>query len=113
MLDNDNNSRKYKIDLVLRSHDDLLTFFNLKSIEDLPLEMRKHFYAVSGACSSLAWKPYIGNSILDFTDPMNDIENPFNRIGCKISLYVSKTMLKKNLVNSNKTVYLYKSVIAQ
>lgn len=90
----DNASRKGEIELILRSHSDLQRFFNLKN-EELPKEIRKHFYAVSGYCSKLAWEPYTGNSILDFTDPMNDIRNPFDNIGCVITIYLSKSKLKQ------------------
>lgn len=101
----DYDSKKCEIELILRSHSDLQKFFNIKN-EELPKHIRKHFYAVSGYCSRLAWEPYTGNSILDFTDPMNDIRNPFDNIGCTISIYLSKRKLKyfKRKLSKNNTI---------
>lgn len=91
----DDNSRRYcEIELILRSHDDLKRFLKLKD-EDLPDILKKHFYSRSGCCSKLAWEPYTGNSILNFTDPMNDIRDPFEDFGCVITLYLSKSKLKE------------------
>ena len=50
---------------------------------------------IDGGWGTMAWVPYQGNCILDFTDPMNDIKDPFNNIKCSISLHVSKSMYNK------------------
>lgn len=91
----DDNDRRYcSIELILRSHDDLCKLFNIEN-KDLPKLLQKHFYSRSGPCSKHAWMPYVGNSILEFTDPMNDIRDPFEDFGCIISIVLSKSMLKR------------------
>lgn len=91
----DDNDRRYcDIELTLRSHSDFEKFFNLLN-EELPVELRKHFYTRSGPCTMYGWMPYTGNSILEFTDPMNDIRNPFDDFGCVIYLFISKSKLKQ------------------
>ena len=43
-----------------------------------------------------AWEPYSGNKILDYTDPMNDIQDPFSEnLNYHITLLVSKSMYNK------------------
>lgn len=93
-LPEDNNSRAATIKLILRSHTDFERFFDVKN-EDLPKEIRHHFYARRDSWTAYGWKPYDGNSILHFCDPMNDIRNPYYDIGFVVELHVSKTMLKK------------------
>jgi hypothetical protein len=89
------NDRKYcEIELILRSHSDLEKFFNITN-EELPQVLRKHFYSRSGPCTLYSWKPYTGNSILEFTDPMNDIKDPFEDFGCHISIVLSKSKLRE------------------
>lgn len=89
------NDRKYcEIELILRSHSDLEKFFNITN-EEIPQALRKHFYSRSGACTLYSWKPYTGNSILEFTDPMNEIKDPFEDFGCHISIILSKSKLKE------------------
>ena len=90
----DNNRRVCEIELTLRSHTDLEKFFKLHNSE-LPGPLRRHFYSRSGPCAALGWKPYTGNSILNFTDPMNDIRDPFEDVGCRIYIYTSKSKLKE------------------
>lgn len=94
ILNNDCKSRKWHVKLILRSHTDLEKFFNLTN-EELPEDIRRWFNARTN-CGMYSWKPYSGNSILNVTDPMNDIDNPWEReFSCCIHLYVSKSMLKK------------------
>jgi hypothetical protein len=95
ILNADCKSRKWKIKLILRSHTDLEKFFNLQN-EELPEDIRRWFNPRSHSWGTYSWKPYSGNSILDVTDPMNDINNPWEtEFTCCINLYVSKSMLKK------------------
>ncbi|MBP3707115.1 MAG: hypothetical protein J6J36_00700 [Clostridia bacterium] len=91
---NDNDRKYCEIELILRSHSDLEKFFNLANGE-LPKVLSKHFYSRSGAYSLYSWKPYTGNSILEFTDPMNEIRDPFEDFGCHISIVLSKSKLKE------------------
>ena len=39
----------------------------------------------------ISWQPYRGNSILSFTDPMNDISDPWNDYPIGINFYLSKS----------------------
>ena len=95
ILNTDCKSRKWQVKLILRSHTDLEKFFNLTN-EELPEDIRRWFNPRSHSWGTYSWKPYSGNSILDVTDPMNDINNPWeNEFTCCINLYVSKSMLKK------------------
>ena len=91
---NDNDRKYCEIELILRSHSDLEKFFNIAN-EEIPQVLRKHFYSRSSACTLYSWKPYTGNSILEFTDPMNEIKDPFEDFGCHISIILSKSKLKQ------------------
>lgn len=102
ILMDDNDNRKYCIELIMRSHTDMERFFNVPN-EELPLEIRRHFASRLNWCTAMAWKPYNGNSILDFTDPMNDIKDPYDEIMPKVKLIVSKSMLNKMVKKQNGT----------
>lgn len=92
IFQNDNSNRYYELRLDLRSYSDLKKFFNF---EVLPTQLDHWVHMTSGGWGTIAWVPYQGNSILDFTDPMNNIKDPFNNIKCSISLHVSKSMYNK------------------
>lgn len=90
----DNDNRKYCIELKMRSHTDMERFFGVSN-DELPLEIRRHFSPRVDVWSIMGWKPYTGNSILNLTDPMNSIKNPYSEIMPKVKLIVSKSMLNK------------------
>lgn len=96
ILNDDCKSRKWRVKLIIRSHTDLEKLFNITN-EELPDDIKRWFNPRSSSWGTYSWKPYSGNSILDVTDPMNDIDNPWEReFTCCINLYVSKSMLKKH-----------------
>ena len=41
------------------------------------------------------WKPYDGNSILQFTDPMNNIRDPWHDFPIKVVFRMSKSKYNK------------------
>lgn len=94
ILLDDNDNRCYEIELKMRSNTDIERFLNVKN-EELPVEIRRHFAPRLDMWSIMGWQPYSGNSILDLTDPMNEIRNPYYNIMPKVRLIVSKSMLNK------------------
>ena len=102
ILMDDNDNRKYCIELAMRSHTDIERFFNVSN-EELPLEIRRHFAPRLNWCTTLGWKPYNGNCILNFTDPMNNIQDPYDEIMPKVKLIVSKSMLNRIVKKQNGT----------
>lgn len=90
----DSDNKPIELRLQLRSYADFIRLFGV-SKEDLPKELKRHFYDRIDFCSLYGWKPYNGNCILNFEDPMNDLRDPFNSINCDVVLYVSKSKYKK------------------
>ena len=88
----DNDQRAITVEVILRSYSDLK---NLLHIEKLPEEMEYYFYDRIDPWSVYGWKPYSGNSILSFTDPMDDIKDPVNEQAIGIRFHVSKTKYKE------------------
>ena len=93
-FEDDSDNKPIELRLQLRSYSDFIRLFGITK-EDLPKELKRHFYDRIDFCSLYGWKPYAGNSILNFEDPMNDLRDPFNSINCEIVLYVSKSKYKK------------------
>ena len=87
-LANNSVTNKVSITLVLRSYYDLQYFFNLKN-EELPFELRRVVRNIEG------YKPYGGNPILNFTDPMNSLVNPFEKKEYSITLNLPKSIYNK------------------
>lgn len=85
----DVNTRKSRIKLTLRSTYDLERFLNV-SKKELPTPLKHYLYSRVDSCSRWGWKPYSGNSILNLTDPMNGIRNPFEDFEISITLALSK-----------------------
>lgn len=92
-------NRSVTIKVFLRTYTDLVNFLGLRSTKDLPPELQHYLYTRYDMWSKLSWAPYRGNSILSFTDPMNDIEDPWNDLALGVVFYLSKTkyneMIKK------------------
>lgn len=86
---NDADSRKSRINLTLRSTYDLERFLNVNK-EELPKPLRHFIYSRADVCTRWGWKPYSGNSILHLTDPMNDINNPFEDFHIGVTIALSK-----------------------
>ena len=93
-IENDNTHRSMMLTLTIRNWTDLKEFFN---IDNLPKELKYYFNMRSeNGYGKYAWEPYSGNKILDYTDPMNDIQDPFSQnLNYHITLIVSKSMYNK------------------
>ena len=91
-FDDDCNSRTVEITLSFRTYTDLKKFFKL---EKLPVDLMRYINLRSSPFTSYAWEPYQGNSILNFTDPMNDISIPYNSISFEVTIYMSKSRYNK------------------
>ena len=63
--------------------------------EELPQQLRRYL------CDVYSFDPYMGNSILGFTDPIEDIKDPFNKLEFVVTFYISKTEL--NMLEKLKT----------
>ena len=85
-LNDDNSNRFYELTLDIMNYTSLKKFFRLNQ---LPSELERYLNP------HYCWKPYTGNSILDFTDPMNAINDPFNEMKFNIKLQLSKSMYNK------------------
>ena len=104
-------NRSVTIKVFLRTYTDLVRFLGLNSTEDLPEELRYYLYSRYDMWSRLSWAPYRGNSILSFTDPMNDIEDPWNELPIGVVFYLSKTkyneLIKKYGNKRSRTIEQY------
>ena len=96
----DANSRKSRINLTLRSTYDLERFLNVTK-EELPKPLRHYLYSRVDSCSRWGWKPYSGNSILNLTDPMNDINNPFESFHIGVTIALSKRKYNEIIKSTN------------
>lgn len=87
------------IRLRLRSYRDMMYMFNLKQ-EELPKEYKRIFRPRTNS-KNLYYNsdysgPYKGNNILNFTDPMNNIIDPYNEnFSCDIILFMSKSFYNR------------------
>ena len=97
-FEDDCKNRTIEIILTFRTYSDIKKFFKLK---ELPTDLTRYINLRADAWSSYAWEPYSGNPILNFTDPMNEIEIPYNEYEFSASIYVSKTFYKKLLKEVN------------
>ena len=93
-FDDDSQVRPIAIALTLRSYSDFEKFFGVSN-DQLPKELKRHFYDRINMYSCYGWKPYDGNCILDFVDPMNDLKDPYNKIEFMVVLYLSKSRYNK------------------
>lgn len=104
-------NRSITMKVFLRTYTDLVKFLGLSSTKDLPIELQHYLYTRYDMWSRLSWAPYRGNSILSFTDPMNDIEDPWNELALGVVFYLSKTkyneMIKKYGNKRNRSVEQY------
>lgn len=85
-LVNDNENRYYTLTLKFVSYGELKKFFKL---DTLPKQLKRWMH------TKYCWEPYKGNSILNFTDPMNNVDIPGDNIGFYVELNISKTMYNK------------------
>lgn len=86
---NDVKNRPYVFQYKVNTVWDLCYLLNCKK-EELP-EILRRFLS-----SRYSWKPYTGNSILDVTDPLDDVFDWVDdRFDLQINLYFSKTEIKE------------------
>ncbi|WP_300924578.1 hypothetical protein [uncultured Clostridium sp.] len=91
-FEDDNDQRYYELTLTLRTWGELKKFFNLN---ELPKSLKRWINMKAHDWSVYSWEPYQGNSLLNFTDPMNKMKIPQNDISFYIKLNISKTMYNK------------------
>jgi hypothetical protein len=94
-LPEDNVNRSVEIEIIFRSYGDFIRYLDFNSVEELPPELRHYLYTRSGPFTGTSWEPYDGNSILEFTDPMNRIDNPWNDESYNVHYHMSKSMYNK------------------
>lgn len=92
---NDNDCRSVDVTLTFRSYSDLVKYLDFSSVEELPIELHYWLYARIDPWCMAGWKPYDGNSILHFTDPMNDIRDPWHDFPIKVVFHMSKSKYNK------------------
>lgn len=93
--EHDNNCKSVDVTLIFRSYSDLVKYLKFESIDELPLELQHWLYARIDPWSMAGWKPYNGNSILQFTDPMNNIIDPWHAFPIKVVFHMSKSKYNK------------------
>lgn len=91
----DNKNRSVEIQVIFRSYGDFIRHLGFETIEELPKELRHYLYTRGGPFTGTSWEPYDGNSILEFTDPMSNIKNPWNSESYSIYYSMSKSMYNK------------------
>ena len=91
----DNNNRSVDLKVYFRSYSDLVKYLKFDSVNDLPVEFQHWMYPRVDNWSIISWKPYRGNSILSFTDPMNDIEDPWHTYPIYVVFHMSKSKYNK------------------
>ena len=94
-LPEDNVNRSVEIEVIFRSYGDFIRYLDFNSVEELPPELRHYLYTRGGPFTGTSWEPYDGNSILEFTDPMNRIKNPWNDESYSLHYHMSKSMYNK------------------
>lgn len=92
---NDNSSRAVDITLKFRSYTDLVKYLKFDSVNDLPRELQHWLYPRVDSWSIAGWRPYNGNSILHFTDPMNDLRDPWHEFPIQVVFHMSKSKYNK------------------
>ena len=88
----DNDRRSVEITVMLRSYSDLKKWLKL---EKVPSEFEFYFYDRYDHWSLYGWKPYDGNSILHFTDPMDYISDPCCKEELSVVFHMSKSQYKE------------------
>lgn len=91
----DNSCRSVDVILNFRSYTDLVKYLDFSCVDDLPIELQHWLYARVDPWSMAGWKPYNGNSILQFTDPMNNIRDPWHDFPIKVVFHMSKSKYNK------------------
>lgn len=91
----DNNNRSVDLKFMFRSYSDLVKYLNFESVNQLPIEFQHWIYPRVDNWSIISWKPYRGNSIVSFTDPMNDIEDPWHTYPIYVVFHMSKSKYNK------------------
>lgn len=91
----DNNNRSVDLKFMFRSYSDLVKYLKFDSVKDLPVEFQHWIYPRADSWSIISWKPGRGNSILSFTDPMNDIDDPWHNYPIYVVFHMSKSKYNK------------------
>lgn len=91
-FEDDCNHRTVEIVLHFRTYTDLKKFFKL---DELPTDLIRYINLRQSSFCSYAWEPYQGNCILNFTDPMNDIDIPYNAVSFEVTVCLSKSLYNK------------------
>lgn len=93
-FEDDYNNRTVEITLYFRTYTDLKNIFKLNK---LPVDLMRYINLRCSPYSSYSWEPYQGNCILNFTDPMNNIDIPYNSANFQITICMSKSKYNKLL----------------
>ena len=94
-FDDDNDNRGVEVVVTFRTYSDLVKHLGFDSVNDLPEELRHYIYTRASSFTGVGWRPNIGNSLLSFTDPMNEIKDPWRDHCFKVYMYMSKSYYKK------------------
>ena len=91
----DSDNRSVEMKITFRTYSDLVKHLGFNSVYDLPEELRHYIYTRASAFTGVGWQPNCGNSILNFTDPMNEIKDPWRDHLFCVYLYMSKSYYNK------------------
>ena len=94
-FDDDNDNRGVEVVITFRTYSDLVKHLGFDNVDDLPEELRHYIYTRASSFTGVGWKPNTGNSLLNFTDPMNEIEDPWRDHCFKVYMYMSRSYYKK------------------
>ena len=81
--------------ITFRTYSDLVKHLGFDNVNDLPEELRHYIYTRASSFTGVGWEPNTGNSLLSFTDPMNEIKDPWRDHCFKVYMYMSKSYYKK------------------
>ena len=90
-FDDDSDRRNVEVELIFRSYGDFINHLGFKNMDDLPPELKHYIYTRTGPFTSYCWDTYTGNSILEFTDPMNEIKDPWRAESYNIHIWMCKS----------------------
>ena len=93
--EHDNSCRSVDVTLRFRSYSDLVKYLKFDSVKALPSELQHWLYPRVDTWSIVGWQPYTGNSILSFTDPMNNIKDPWHNFSIAVVFHMSKSKYNK------------------
>ena len=94
-FDDDSDRRNVEVEIIFRSYGDFINHLGFKDMDDLPPELKHYIYTRTGPCTGYCWDAYTGNSILEFTDPMNEIKDPWRDESYNIHIWMSKSYYNK------------------